>query len=60
MPGSSLVSFELEALDNKTLLRLTHTGVETFAAGGSDFSKENFMEGWNHIINTALKDYVEE
>jgi uncharacterized protein YndB with AHSA1/START domain len=58
--GNSFVTFELfEQDDDKTLLRLTHEGVETFPQETSDFAKENFVEGWNHIINISLKEYLE-
>ena len=38
LPGLSYVSFELEDKGERTLVRLTHSGVETFSANGSDFS----------------------
>ena len=53
------MTFELFEQENKTLLRLTHEGIETFPNETSDFAKENFVEGWNHIINTSLKEYLE-
>jgi len=58
-PGNSFVTFELFDQGNKTLLKLTHTGLETFPVNNADFAKKNFVEGWNHIINTALKNYLE-
>ncbi|HEY0458583.1 MAG TPA: SRPBCC domain-containing protein [Pyrinomonadaceae bacterium] len=57
--GNSFVTFELFEQENKTLLRLTHKGLETFPQETSDFAKENFVKGWNHIINISLKDYLE-
>jgi uncharacterized protein YndB with AHSA1/START domain len=57
--GNSFVTFELFEQDDKTLLRLTHEGLETFPNETSDFAKENFVKGWNHIINTSLKEYLE-
>jgi uncharacterized protein YndB with AHSA1/START domain len=59
-PGNSFVTFELFDQDNRTMLRLTHTGVETFPKDNPDFAKENFVEGWNQIIHTSLKDYLEK
>ncbi|WP_435353302.1 SRPBCC family protein [Emticicia sp. SJ17W-69] len=56
--GNSFVSFELSEQENKTLLRLTHEGLETFPQGNPDFAKGNFAEGWNYIVNTALKNYL--
>lgn len=58
--GNSFVTFELfEKENSKTLLRLTHEGVETFPNETDDFAKENFVKGWTHIINISLKDYLE-
>lgn len=57
--GNSEVIFELFAEGNRTRLILTHKGLETLPASNPDFRKENFMEGWNHIIGVALKEFVE-
>lgn len=57
--GNSFVTFELFEQGKNILLKLTHTGLETFPAGNKDFAKKNFVEGWTHIIHTALKDYLE-
>jgi uncharacterized protein YndB with AHSA1/START domain len=59
--GNSFVTFELFAEGGKTRLRLSHRGLETFPVTvHNDFAKENFMEGWTHIIGTGLKEYVEK
>ncbi|MCK9422373.1 MAG: SRPBCC domain-containing protein [Bacteroidales bacterium] len=58
-PGNSFVTFELFNQDDKTTLRLTHRGLETLAAGSPDFARENFVEGWTHFVNIALKEYLE-
>jgi len=58
-PGNSLVSFELTPQGNKTLLRLTHEGLESFPANEKDFAKSNFEEGWDSIINKSLAEYLE-
>lgn len=58
-PGNSLVTFELFEEGNKTRLKLTHEGLESFPEENPDFAKENFVEGWTHIINTGLKEFVE-
>ena len=57
--GNSFVTFELFEQGDKTLLKLTHEGIETFPNETSDFAKENFVEGWNQIINISLKEYLE-
>ncbi|HEY6503410.1 MAG TPA: SRPBCC domain-containing protein [Chitinophagaceae bacterium] len=59
-PGDSLVTFELFPEGNKTKLKLTHSGLETFSASNPDFAKENFEKGWTEIIGTSLKEYVEK
>lgn len=58
-PGNSLVSFELFEQGNQTLIRLTHSGLETFPADNEDFAAANFVAGWTHIIHTSLKNYLE-
>jgi uncharacterized protein YndB with AHSA1/START domain len=58
-PGESFVTFELFEENGKTRVRLTHEGLESFG-GGADFAKENFVAGWNEIIGTRLKEYVEK
>src|SRR5688572_5023978 len=59
--GNSFVTFELFPEGNKTRLKVTHKGLESFpVTANKDFGKENFMEGWTHIIGTGLKEYVEK
>src|SRR5688500_16558651 len=58
-PGNSLVTFELFPEGDKTRVKLTHAGLETFPAL-PDFAKENFVEGWTSIIGTQLKDFIEK
>lgn len=59
--GMSYVTFELFAEGDKTRLKLTHEGLETFPASmNTDFAKENFIEGWGYIIGTSLKEFVEK
>jgi uncharacterized protein YndB with AHSA1/START domain len=56
---NSFVTFELSAEGEKTKLILTHTGLETFPVNNPDFAKESFTEGWNYIMGTSLKQFVE-
>ena len=58
--GHSVVTFELFPEDNKTRLKLTHAGVDTFPGDNPDFAKESFMGGWTELIGTSLKNYVEK
>jgi uncharacterized protein YndB with AHSA1/START domain len=57
--GDSLVTFELFAAGDKTRLKLTHEGLETFPKTPS-FARENFREGWTQIIGSSLKDFLEK
>jgi uncharacterized protein YndB with AHSA1/START domain len=59
-PGESFITFELFAEGDKTRLRLTHTGLETFPQNNKDFKRESFSMGWTHIIGTSLKEYLEK
>ena len=58
--GNSFVTFELFPEGNKTKLKLSHKGLESFPiTANKDFAKENFMEGWTYIIGTGLREFVE-
>ena len=58
--GNSFVTFELFDEGEKTRLKLTHEGLETFpVTAHNDFAKENFAEGWTYIIGTALQKFIE-
>jgi uncharacterized protein YndB with AHSA1/START domain len=58
--GNSFVTFELFEEGDKTRLKLTHEGLETFPANNPDFAKESFAEGWTHIIGVSLPGFVEK
>ena len=58
-PGESFVTFELFSEGDKTRLKLTHAGLETFPAE-RDFSRESFTKGWTHIIGKSLPEYLEK
>ena len=60
LDGYSVVTFELFPEGNKTKLKLTHEGIESFAAHGPSFVKENFVMGWTEIIGKLLKEYVDK
>ncbi len=57
-PGISYVRFELFPAGNKTLLRLTHRGLETFPAH-PDFARKNFFKGWTSILGESLLHHLE-
>ncbi len=57
--GISFVTFELFPKDNKTKLRLTHEGLNSFPRENSDLVRSNFVDGWNYLIHESLKQYLE-
>jgi uncharacterized protein YndB with AHSA1/START domain len=60
-PGNSFVLFELSEEGKKTKFKLTHAGLESFAASNNhDLDAKNFAEGWTQIIGTSLKEFVEQ
>jgi uncharacterized protein YndB with AHSA1/START domain len=59
-PGESFVTWELFDEDDKTRLKLTHTGLETFPQNNPDFAKESFAKGWTYITGTSLQNYLEK
>jgi uncharacterized protein YndB with AHSA1/START domain len=58
--GTSLVTIELFEEGNKTRVKLTHSGLETFPQDIPDFKKENFEMGWTHFIGNALPSFLEK
>jgi uncharacterized protein YndB with AHSA1/START domain len=58
-PGDSLVTFELFDEADKTRVKLTHTGIETFPKTPA-FARKNFESGWTAIIGSELKQFVEK
>ena len=58
-PGDSLVTFELLPEGNKTRLKLTHKGIETFPKTPA-YARKNFEAGWTAIIGSELKEFVEK
>lgn len=58
--GRSYVTFELLPNGNKTKIKLTHEGLETFPTNNPDLAKENFAKGWTQLIGTSLKEFVEQ
>jgi uncharacterized protein YndB with AHSA1/START domain len=56
--GDSLVTFELFPEGEKTRLKLTHEGLDTFPKTAA-FARQNFEKGWTSIIGAELKQFVE-
>src|SRR4029453_13701314 len=57
--GDSLVTFELFGEGDRTRLKLTHSGIETFPKTRA-YARKNFEAGWTEIIGTELKQFVEQ
>lgn len=57
--GNTLVTFELYPEGDRTRLKLTHEGLDTFPASNLDFARKSFEEGWTWIIGTSLKEFME-
>lgn len=58
--GNTDLCFEITDEGNqKTSVKLVHTGFETFPPDDSDLKIENFIEGWTSILGTSLKKYLE-
>jgi len=55
--GISYVTWELFPEGDKTRLKLTHTGLETFPPE-PDFARSNFEAGWTYIIGESLVKYL--
>lgn len=58
--GRSLVTFELSRESgNRTRLKLTHSGLESFPKDNPDLAAENFKQGWMGILGESLRVFVE-
>jgi len=58
-PGDSLVTFELFADGERTRVKVTHTGIETFPKTPA-YARKNFEAGWTAIIGSELKQFLEK
>lgn len=56
--GISYITFELFNEGDKTRLKLTHTGLESFPQNNPDFARENFAQGWTAILGSSLAKYL--
>jgi hypothetical protein len=55
--GISFVTFELSPNGEKTKVKLTHEGLESFTQ--PDFARDNFVGGWKYLIQESLKEFLE-
>ncbi len=56
--GSSIVTWEIDEVDGKSKVTLTHEGVESFADAGPNFTVANYEMGWNALVKTNLRNYL--
>jgi len=57
--GSSEVTFDLFADGNKTKLRVTQTGLDSFPVH-PHFKRERFEWGWDNLLGQNLKHLLED
>lgn len=58
--GYSVLTWELfSEAENRTRLKLTHEGLESFPQENPNFRVESFTGGWNYFVNEALPAFVE-
>ena len=55
----TIVKWNLQDEGDKTLVILTHKGLENFVHLGEEFSKDAFDKGWTEIVSIKLKNYME-
>lgn len=58
--GNSFVTWELFEEGEKTRVKLTHEGLETFPMNNPDLAKNNFVMGWTEITGTLLPNYLQQ
>lgn len=57
--GTSTVIWELVKIDNKTTkLIFTHLFSVPFDINIEALQRKNFLEGWNHILNNSLVEFL--
>ena len=56
--GDSFVIFQLNQIENQTLLTLMTKVVEDFQDEIPEFKRENCLAGWNYFIKTSLVNYL--
>jgi uncharacterized protein YndB with AHSA1/START domain len=58
-PAETLLRIELEEDGKKTLVRLTHSGLDQFPKEMEHLDSKHHKESWNTIIGKNLKTYAE-
>ncbi|MBW2938192.1 SRPBCC domain-containing protein [Aureisphaera sp. CAU 1614] len=55
-----VVTFSISEKENKTLLKVTNQGIETWPNNVPEFTRESCQGGWEYFINQNLKNYINE
>ncbi len=58
--GESFVIFELLELGNKTKLKLTAVGMDSFPDDIPEFSRESCIGGWKYFIKNRLREFLKK
>ena len=58
-PGESHLTFELFPEGDKTRVKLTHSGLESFPTE-KDFALESFTTGWTSLLGKNLSGFLEK
>lgn len=56
--GTSVLTWNIDEIDGKSKVTLTHEGVESFADAGPNFTIANYEMGWNALVKTNLRNYL--
>lgn len=56
----TIVKWNLQDEGDKTLVILTHKGLENFEHLGENFSKDSFDKAWTEIVSIKLKNFIEQ
>lgn len=58
--GATVLTWELfEEGENRTRVKLSHSGIDSFADGGEALASGNFQAGWDEIMGSSLKKFLE-
>ena len=55
-----VVTFSISEKGNKTLLKVSNDGIETWPNNVPEFTRESCQGGWEYFINQNLKNYINE
>lgn len=58
--GEGFVTFDLLPQGDKTLLRLTNKGLDSFPENVPEFSRASCRAGWEYFINQRLNAYLKD